>query len=576
MGLKLSFSKKIICILLLILVFSTSRLFGQLTPAGLVTVFGFEEGTTISDSSGNGNTGTISGATWTTGKYRNSTNIATIAIPVNSLVQSGPLRVSPANSRYFTDNSGKAIFLAGDHTWYTLQDSGTSDPPKSFNYTAFLDFLQANHINFFRMFIWEQAKWSEGVTGNYYYNPLPYQRPGPGTALDGKPKFDLTRFNQAYFGRLRQRIIEAGQRNIYVSIQLFEGFSVQRKGYLANNTPWPGHPFNKNNNINGIDGDPNENGEGEETETLAIPAVSALQESYVDKVIDTVNDLDNVLFEICNEANSNSEGWQEHLIQHIHAYEATKPKQHPVGFTVEFPGGNNAELFASSADWISPNMDGGYYKNPPVASGNKVVISDTDHLCYPCGDRRWMWKSFLRGYNPAFMDPYDCAGEWSPSGCDPNNPNWMSLRQNLGYALNYANKMDLVNMTPNSNLCDTGFCLANAAPNGEYLVYLPFGGSTNVDLKATLGILSIEWFNPTTGTITRAGTVTGGAQRIITAPLSIDALLSQIISVLCGGGCYTFIEPFGGDAVLYLKSTMSAGDSSPPVSISSPSNDSVV
>ena len=37
-----------------------------------------------------------------------------------------------ANPRYFTDGSGKAILLAGDHTWYTLQDSGYSDPPLVF------------------------------------------------------------------------------------------------------------------------------------------------------------------------------------------------------------------------------------------------------------------------------------------------------------------------------------------------------------------------------------------------------------------------------------------------------------
>jgi hypothetical protein len=40
-------------------------------PAGLVAAYGFEEGngTTLNDASGNGNTGTIYGATWTTGRY---------------------------------------------------------------------------------------------------------------------------------------------------------------------------------------------------------------------------------------------------------------------------------------------------------------------------------------------------------------------------------------------------------------------------------------------------------------------------------------------------------------------------
>lgn len=36
----------------------------------------------------------------------------------------GPLRVSSVNRRYFTDNTGKAIFLTGSHTWGNLVDVG--------------------------------------------------------------------------------------------------------------------------------------------------------------------------------------------------------------------------------------------------------------------------------------------------------------------------------------------------------------------------------------------------------------------------------------------------------------------
>ena len=310
-------------------------------------------------------------------------------------------------------------------------------------------------------------------------------------------------------------------------------------------TPWPGHPFNVNNNINGIDGDPNGNNEGEETETLAIPAITSLQEAYVIKVIDTVNDLDNVLFEICNESNGGEAetAWQNHMIDFIHNYESSQPKQHPVGFTVEWPGGNNTDLFASNADWISPNADGGYFDNPPAADGSKVVINDTDHLCYPCGDRTWMWKSVLRGYNPAFMDPYDCMGDPSPSGCNPDDPGWVSLRKNLGYALDYANRMNLVSMTPHGELASSGYALAYPVASGaEYLVYLPSGGTSTVDLSAASGILTVEWFNPSDGTTTDGGTTPGGAIR-------------------------SFTPPFDGDAVLYIYQ---ASPSATPTSTSTP------
>lgn len=54
---------------------------------------------------------------------------------------SGPLQIDPTNSRYFTDESRKAIYLAGASTLTSLQDSGNSDPPPVFDYKAYLDLL---------------------------------------------------------------------------------------------------------------------------------------------------------------------------------------------------------------------------------------------------------------------------------------------------------------------------------------------------------------------------------------------------------------------------------------------------
>lgn len=137
----------------------------------------------------------------------------------------GPLRVLKANPRYFTDDSGRAIYLTGSHTWSNLQDMGTTDPP---------------------------------------------------------PRFDF----QAY----------------------------------------------------------------------------------------------NVLYEVSNENTPASTAWQFHMIRFIKRYESSRGKSHPVGMTFQYAGGRNATLFASPADWISPNPAGGYRNQPPPAQGRKVVILDTDHL----------------------------------------------------------------------------------------------------------------------------------------------------------------------------------------------------
>jgi hypothetical protein len=381
-----------------------------------------------------------------------------------------------------------------------------------FNYSEYLDFLVANNHNFVRLWTWEEAKWYTDTAEDYWFEPLPYSREGKELAKDGKPKFDLTKFDRAYFDRLRQRVIEAKNRGIYVSVMLFNGWSIEDKSQLGN--PWQGHPYHRDNNINGIDGDPNQNERGEETHTLQIPAVTTLQEAYVRKVIDTVNDLDNVLYEISNESQTGSHDWQYHLINYIKNYEKSKPKQHPVGMTVEFPDGDNSKLFDSPADWISPNGD---INNPPIADGSKVILADTDHLCGICGDRFWVWKSFTRGENPIFMDVYDGAMPLVTPPIPPNPLNyqpWVSIRKNLGYTLTYANRMNLAAMKPSPDLASTGYCLANPVAKGaEYLVYLPEGKKVVVDLSDTKEELTAEWLNPATGKIVSNIKTKGGGHR---------------------------------------------------------------
>ncbi len=168
--------------------------------------------------------------------------------------------------------------------------------------------LEGYHHNFFRLWRWETPKWNDDEPlGVKYAQPHPWMRTGPGVANDGKPKFDLTRMNSVYFDRLRERIVAAKARDMYVSVMLFEGWEVQ---FLD---AWTYHPFNASNNVNQIEGDANHDGRGIEYNTL-VPSpmgerVLAAQESYVRKVVDTVNDLDSVLYEIRNEAGGYSAAW---------------------------------------------------------------------------------------------------------------------------------------------------------------------------------------------------------------------------------------------------------------------------
>ena len=71
----------------------------------------------------------------------------------------GPLRIHPQNPRYFTNDSGRVIVLTGSHTWNNLVDMGPTDPPRPFDYDAYLDWLTERQHNFFRLWTWELLSW---------------------------------------------------------------------------------------------------------------------------------------------------------------------------------------------------------------------------------------------------------------------------------------------------------------------------------------------------------------------------------------------------------------------------------
>jgi len=272
----------------------------------------------------------------------------------------------------------------------TLPVDGEQTP---FDYSAYLDFLEKYKHNFIRLWAWESATWVARDSKIALITPLPFERTGPGKALDGKPNFDMTRFNQAYFDRLRQRVKAARDRGCYGGVMLFQGFSVARKNPARKDTPWKGHPLNRSNNRNGIDGDANGDGEGYEVHTLSDPPATRVQEAYVRKVIDSVNDLDNVIYEISNESHGDSPEWQYHCIHFIREYEKSKPKQHAVWMSFQQDSiagaGNDQNLWKSPADAVSPARDKRgshpYRSDPPATNAGKVVLCDTDHIV----GRRW-------------------------------------------------------------------------------------------------------------------------------------------------------------------------------------------
>lgn len=436
-----------------------------------------------------------------------------------------------ANPRYFTDSSGKAIYLTGAHTWSNLLDRGSLNPVKvTFDYSTYIHYMVTENFNFMRL--WTEELPNHGGTEDPYDSfvslPWKWARTGPGNANDGALKFDLAEYDQNYYDRMRSRIITAGDNGIYVSVMLFNGFEWQ---FETNSRD--GNPFESSNNVNAINCPticPTDN-------SLIAKEAWGYEQAYIRKVVDTVNDLDNVLYEVSNEAGAPySNAWQASVIDYVKQYEATKPNQHPVGMTFQYKGGADSTLYESGADWVSPEA------RFPHVGGSKVIINDTDHS-YSWPDlkrdgrvlqRSWVWENFTLGNNVAFMDPYLVIwpGRNSPDGstADPHigtrpDKYWDEIRNAMGSTLTYANRMNLVAVTPQPSLSSTHYCLAN--PGSEYLVYQPHSGIFTLNLLA--GTYHYEWLDTSTNRIISSGT------------LSVS------------GGNHPFAPSFSNDGVLYLR-----------------------
>ncbi|HET8840055.1 MAG TPA: DUF6298 domain-containing protein [Ktedonobacteraceae bacterium] len=498
----------------------------------------------------------------------------------------GPLVVCSTNPRYFTVATDspveqKAIYLTGSHIWNNFHDGlgpglACSDEPERNDYSAYLTFLKEHGHNFIRLWRWEQFK-SQAVPANFHLcmTPQPWLRTGPGLASDGKPRFDLSRFDPFYFARLRDRIIAAGQKGIYVSVMLFDGFGLhlsQAPDHVE------GHPFFVTNNVNGA-----ALTSINDYQVLPLdPGIQALQGAYIRQVIDTVADLPNVLYEVANESAGgghvdqafadvlglsappfwgDSTAWQYGVIEFVKQYERQMGySQHPIGMTMQFPVPDQSQvnevLFNSPADWISPGDDelfepgqppedetarsaSLWFTNPPEHIGGKVVLTDTDHYAAGRGDALWAWKSFLRGHHPILMDfgIIDVSNPLDPSFGVPSYESLEPARFAMGDTLRFASRVKLIAMAPRSDLSSTSYALAN--PGKEYLVLQPTEALSPFTVTLEAGTYAIEWFS-----VSSSQTIADG----------------EIVIERLGASTFTPEASLTGPFVLYLKRREHAGD----------------
>ena len=99
---------------------------------------------------------------------------------------------------------------------------------RDFDYVRYLDVLKAHGFNLTRTFsgTYREVPGSFGIKGNTLAPAAgrylcPWARSQIPGASDGGNKFDLTKWDAAYFERLKDFVAQAGQRGIVVELVLF-------------------------------------------------------------------------------------------------------------------------------------------------------------------------------------------------------------------------------------------------------------------------------------------------------------------------------------------------------------------
>lgn len=165
-----------------------------------------------------------------------------------------------------------------------------------FDYIKYLDEIASSGLNVTRTFsgIYVEPAGAFGIKKNTLAPApgrfiCPWARSTEPGYANGGNRFNLTKWDKAYFARLKDFISEAGKRNVVVELDLFSNF--------YQDVQWKLSPLYMSNNVNNIGDIQNQR----EILSLQHPEIIDVQKKMVRKIIYELKDFDNLYYEICNE-----------------------------------------------------------------------------------------------------------------------------------------------------------------------------------------------------------------------------------------------------------------------------------
>src|SRR5688572_22755707 len=244
--------------------------------------------------------------------------LAGVLARIGRAAEPKPLALHPDNPHYFLFRGKPTVIVtSAEHYGAVLN--------LDFDYVKYLDELAAHGLNNTRT--WAGAYCEDDKSFNIARNTLapakerficPWARSDQPGYANGGNKFDLTKWDAAYFKRLKDFLTEASKRGVIVEMNLFCPFYEE--------SMWKISPQNAANNINVV-------GRCKREEVYTLDKNDGLlkfQEEMTRKIVRELNEFDNLYFEICNEPyfGGVTMQWQHRIVDTIVAAEKDLPNKH--------------------------------------------------------------------------------------------------------------------------------------------------------------------------------------------------------------------------------------------------------
>jgi hypothetical protein len=392
-----------------------------------------------------------------------------------------PISLHPHNPHYFLFRGLPTILVtSGEHYGAVLN--------LDFDYATYLHTLKADGLNHTRIWAgtYREIPGSFGITDNSlapfsdrYVCPWARSET-PGYAHGGN-KFDLTRWDDQYFRRLKDFMTKAHEAGVVVEMNLW------CPNY--DESLWKASPLNASNNVNNVG-----TCGKDETYTMKHADLLAIQESTTRKIVRELTDFDNLYFEICNEPyfGGVTLDWQRHIAEVIVDAEKDLPGKHLISQNIA-----NGRAKISNPD-PAVSIFNFHYCVPPDAvpmnwgmdrplGENETGFRGKEDVLY----RTEGWDFLLSGgalYNNLdySFTPKHPDGNFldykSPGGGSP------TLRKQLGILKKFLTGFDFVRMSPSDAIIRTlsldGLRARVLSEAGrQYAIYFhlpPGGGSFSV------------------------------------------------------------------------------------------------